>query len=233
MTLLSKEQKRDLRPYYKYSTMKEKYSLYDVVNIAYLDIECTNLAANFGYILSWTMRIRNMDTNRTKEYYALIDKSDIDRAVRNGEVTMDKRVLEELLKTIKNELVKKEGDPLLVGQYFHGWNKMDIPYIRTRAAICKLDDMLPSHKQVRFGDCWSMAHKLHKLNSYRLDSIAEIWEDIDIKKTAVDKRSWQLAALGHKKSLGYVLDHNRKDVVLTESVHKKLERFVPIPSGYV
>ena len=204
--------------------MKQKYELYGIENIGYLDIEATNLKANFGYILSWSMIIRNTQTGKTKLVYDVVSKKDFDRATRARDISIDKRILESLVKEIKNM-------DMLVGHYFHGWNKMDIPFIRTRCIYNKVDG-LPKHRQVRYGDTWTMAHKCYSLNSYRLDAVSDMM-GIKTKKTPVTGLDWQRAQRGDKESLKYVLDHNIKDAKINYLVHKEVEEFVPIPSAYI
>jgi len=220
------KQKKELRKKFPELNMKRKYFIYDIEKIGYLDIETTNLDANFGFMLSWAMYVRDVQ-NEKKNYitYDCITEKDIKAAVNRGRIDMDRRILVSLFEEL-------EPIDLAVGHYFHGWRKMDMPYIRTRAISCGLMKLVPKYRQIKFADTWKMAHLLHKLNSYRLDTISHAF-GVKVEKTRVDYKSWQLAKFGHKSSLKYVMDHNIKDVKITYEVHKKLEEYMPIPAGYV
>ena len=77
-----------------------------------------------------------------------------------------------------------------------------------------------------------MYHMSHNASSFRLDNIAEI-AGVRTHKTRIKKKEWALAAMGEKKALTYVLDHNLKDAHITRLVHQRVERFHNIPAGYI
>ncbi len=219
-------EKKLVKKLYPTYTMKEKYKLYNVNKIGYLDIEASNLKANFGFMLSWVMIVRDTQTNKTTQYSAVISRRDINRAYKEKKVSADRKILQKLMKVIKDEKVD-----LLIGHYFHGWNKMDIPFIRTRCIMNKIPGF-PKHRTIRFADTWRMAHMLYSVHSYRLDAISDMM-GVSTKKTPVEGLQWQLAQQGDPESLEYVLDHNVKDVKINMKIHKKMEEYVPIPAGYV
>lgn len=204
--------------------MKEKYALKGIDKIGYLDIEATNLKANFGFILSWAMIVRNPYTNKIELKYDVVNKKDFEDSTKSRKITMDARILKSLIKNIK-------GVNLLIGHYFHGWGKMDIPFIRTRCVYNGITDF-PKYKEMRYGDTWTMAHKCYSLNSYRLDAVSDML-GVKTRKTPVTGLDWQLAQRGDKASLEYVLDHNIKDAKINYKVHKKIEEYVPIPTAYI
>lgn len=206
--------------------MKEKYKLYNVFKIGYLDIEATNLKANFGFMLSWAMEIRDTQTGKCKIVSACVTREDINRAYRERKISADKAIIEKLIKTLKDEKID-----LLIGHYFNGWNKMDIPFIRTRCIMNKIKGW-PKHRTIRYGDTWSMAHKLYSIHRYGLEAIGDMM-GVKTKKTRVEGLEWQLAVQGDPKSLRYVLDHNIKDVKITKPVHMHMEEYSPIPSTYI
>lgn len=215
---------------YNQRTMREKYLFNGIENIGYLDVECTNLDADFGHLLSWVLWIRDVQTGKiVRKHGDYFKQEDIDVCARNRETTFDKRMLNNLINAIND---KKYPVHLLIGHYFHGWGKMDIPFIRTRLAECGLLDKFKKHRQIRFGDTWRMAHQTHKIHSYRLDSVGDIF-GIKNLKTRLKGDEWILANKGDKKAVSYVYDHNKKDVKLTWKTHLGLEEFVPIPASYV
>jgi len=209
--------------------MQQKYKLYDIHKIGYLDIEASNLKANFGFMLSWAMIVRDAtkaNPKYDKLFSAVITRNDINRAYKERNISADKKILEKLMKTIKDEKID-----LLVGHYFHGWNKMDIPFIRTRCIMNKIEGF-PKHRKVKYADTWSMAHKLYSIHRYSLDAVSQMM-GIKTKKTPVDGLSWQLAQQGDPKELANVLDHNIRDVEITADVHRKCENYVNIPATYI
>ena len=209
---------------YKNLSMKEKYEMYNINKIGYLDIEATNLKANFGYMLSWAMVVRDVRTGKTELRYDCMNLKDKRNAAKHRRVIEDKRILESLMKNLKDV-------DLLVGHYFHGWGKMDIPFIRTRCIFNKTSGF-PKHRQIRYGDTWRMAHQCYSLNSYRLETVADMM-GIKTKKTPVTALDWQLAQSGDPKSLKYVLTHNIKDAKINYEVHKMVEAYVTIPNAYI
>lgn len=206
--------------------MIDRYEQYGIKKIGYLDIEATSLKANFGFMLSWVMIVRDVKTGKTKTYKDVIKRADILEAYNKRSVGKDKRIVSSLIQTINDT-----GVDLLIGHYFHGWGKMDIPFVRTRTLINKISGF-PKYRTIRFGDTWRMAHQLYSINSYRLDAIGYAM-GIKTEKTPVDSTNWQLAADGDAKALRYVQDHNLKDVIMDMEEHIKMEKWVPIPASYV
>lgn len=213
--------------------MHQKYSLYNIKRIGYVDIENTNLDPEFGNILTIVLIVREIDTKYshgekiivTKKYK--ITRDDIEKSLRKRETDFDRRILEDFLMDLKTLNID-----LLIGHYAVGWGKHDIPFIRSRALLMKLQHLLPKHKQIRYGDTWKMAHTSIKVHSYRLDAIGAVTGS-KTKKTKIEEKEWQLARFGDPKAIAYVLDHNIKDVKLTYQVHKSIEEFNTIPQTYV
>jgi len=203
--------------------MKERYDLLDVTKIAYVDIECTNLVPDFGFLLSICAYVRKVKSGKMEIWKYSITKKEIMGKVAKRDLTFDKRLLGEFLDDIRLQKIN-----MIVGHYSNGFNKMDWPFIRSRAFICGLEDKLPRYGAIRFGDTWKMGHLTIKAHSYRLDSLGHIVMS-KIEKTPVDEKAWQLAKFGDKESMAYIVDHNVKDVKITYKVHKALERFNPIP----
>lgn len=215
------------KKFYTTYDMKQKYQLYNVRRIGYLDIEATNLKANFGFMLSWAMVVRDTQNKRyRKVLHSVVTRHDINKAFKERKVSADRRILEELMKTLKDEKID-----MLIGHYFHGWNKMDIPFIRTRCIMNNVPGF-PKHRQIRFGDTWRMAHQLYSVHRYSLDAVSQMM-GVSTKKTPVEGLDWQLAQQGDPEALEYVLDHNIKDAIINEKVHRKCENYVPIPSSYI
>lgn len=217
---------RFIKPYIEMS-MKEKYLHYDIYNIGVFDIETTNLDAEHGQILTIGLLIYHTQTGKTEIKTYSIKTKEIFRAVRKGDVQFDKRIIKEFLHDLKEENIQ-----LLIGHYSHGWNKFDMPFLRARAFICKIEKLLPKHKEIRFADTWKGAHMLLKIHGYSLENVGDA-VGAKTSKTKVSAIEWQLAKYGNKRGLGYVLNHNIRDVKRTYEIFRKIEEFLPIPASYV
>jgi uncharacterized protein YprB with RNaseH-like and TPR domain len=182
---------------------KDAEACYNNLRVGYLDIEATNLAANFGYILSWYIK----EKGKNHYDYAVITKKEIQS------YDFDRRVVGELLEAMKNYSV------LYV--HYGSDRRFDIPFIRTRAFVNGLQKMLPDYMDVFIMDTYPIARNKLKLNSNRLGTIAEALGVKD-KKTPLCGRQWTLAAIGDEDALKYIALHNKKDVDVLEKVHEKL-----------
>lgn len=203
---------------------KEKYKKNRIRYIGYLDIESSGLSADFDIMLSYAILIRDVVTEKTSVRYGVINRKDVDLSLRKRDVDLiDKRILEKLMEDISD-------CDVLIGHWFIGKHRHDIPFIRTRCAINKVSGF-PKHRMIRYGDTQRWGSVIHRLHSYGLASIADAF-GISTKKTPVKSKDWKLACFGDKKALAYVLVHNIKDVKITYKVHKHIEDYVPIPATY-
>ena len=223
VTLTPKE-KRKLRPQYSELNMKGKYALADVNNIGYVDLECENLDGNWGCIITASVYIRNVqDESKNKIVSWRITKKDLRRYERSGlKDEPDKHLVESLIKCLSKL-------DLVMTHYGVGWNKFDMPFLRTRAAVVGVKQL--PYKKVKYGDVWKYSHLLFKVNSYRLETIGDLY---GFKlKTKLDPKYWRGAKIGNKKSIDYILKHNKKDVLLTYKIHKEIESMMPVPAVYL
>ena len=171
------------------------------VKEGYLDIECTNLAANFGYILSWFIKRRYKDEFQ----YGVIDKKDIDK----GE--FDKKLVDSLIESLE------QYDTI----YTYYGTRLDIPYIRTRALYHNLP--FPKFGMVKHIDLYYHVRARLKIHSNRLENACRV---LGIEgKTHLDGKQWMLAATGNKNALKYVEEHNKYDVIILEQLHDRLEDY--------
>jgi len=156
--------------------------------IGFLDIETSNLKANFGIVLCWCI----LD-EKGNLYEDWLTKQDI----LSGDE--DKRVVESCIKTMLN------FDRIVThfGTYF------DIPFLRTRALMHSLS--FPEYGSLWHTDCWKMAKKSLCLHSNRQDCVAEALQGKTIK-TRIDHPAWRKATFGDKKAMKEVLDHCEHDV---------------------
>ena len=77
-------------------TMKQRYDLYDIENIAYVDIEATNLKAQIGHCLSIVNVVRNVKRNKVEEVRVYsITKKEMEDSLSRGVMDPDKRINQE------------------------------------------------------------------------------------------------------------------------------------------
>ena len=205
-------------------SMKEKYKSNGITKIGYLDIETSGLTANFDIMISYAILVRNTQTEQTETRYGVINKKDVEFAMKKRDADLiDKRILELLLDDMSDI-------DCLIGHWFIGKHRHDIPFVRTRCAINKVTGF-PHHKMIRYGDTQKWGSLIHRLSSNGLAVIADAY-GVSTKKTPVKSKDWKLACLGDKKALEYILDHNIKDVKMTAKIHKHMEEYVALPAIY-
>lgn len=174
--------------------------------VGFLDIECSNLDANFGIMLSYCIKPLGKDDIA----HGVITKEDIKKYPSDQ---TDYRIVKLLIK----EILKYDRIVTHYGRRF------DIPYIRTRALM--MDIPFPNFGSIVNDDTWLMARGKLKLNSNRLDVVEKALFG-DTPKTRIDFKYWIAGSRGDKKALEYILDHNIKDVQSLERVWLKLRDFV-------
>lgn len=174
--------------------------------VGFLDIEATNLKANFGVVICWCIK-----PAKSKN---IIEGCVTTRDMRSGE--RDKRIIEKLVSKMRkfDRLVAHYGTDC----------KFDFPFIRSRALRVGVD--FPIHKEIWATDTWNIAKRKLCLSSNRLETIADFL-GISIKKTPITTEHWLDALSGRKKSLDYILEHCRRDVLILEKVYNKIYAFSP------
>ena len=181
--------------------------------IAFLDIESSNLDANFGIILCYCIK----DGSSKKIFYDTITDKDIKKYPPDK---TDTRVVKSLI----NNLFKFNRVVCHYGCYF------DIPFTRTRALICGVD--FPPYGSLMQDDTWRIARNKLKLNSNRLEVVCRTLFG-ETQKTHLDGKYWIGAVRGDKKSLKYILDHNKKDVLDLEKVYNKIKDYIRMTNSSI
>lgn len=178
-----------------------------VERVGCIDIEASNLKANFGIMLSWCIK-----TSGTKEiYYDCLTTKDLQNGI------YDRRLTETLIDTMWKY-------DRLVGHYSC---RFDIPFIRTRAIRWNLP--FPTIGMIWHSDTWLWARSKLCLNSNRQGNVAAAVQHYDIK-TRIHPDKWLAVQFGskleRKKALEYILDHNEKDVIQLDGNYLALKPFV-------
>lgn len=173
-----------------------------VPRIGFLDIETSNLKANFGIVLAWCMK-REGETEIISDVFS---KNDFEKEI------LDAR----LVKSCVNALGTID---IVIGHYL---SRFDIPFLRTRAIMLGID--FPEYGKLKMIDTYDIAKSKLCLHSKRQNVIAEALHG-KTEKTRLDFHSWIGALQGKKKDLEYVLTHCLHDVKDLERNYNKLKPF--------
>jgi uncharacterized protein YprB with RNaseH-like and TPR domain len=174
--------------------------------VGFLDIETSNLVADFGIILSYCIKPLG---HGKKIDEARITKKDIREGREDG------RVVEKLLR----DLTKYDRVVTYYGTRF------DIPYVRTRAMVNGVGHLFPSHGVLAHTDLYYVVRSRFKLSSNRLENANRVLLG-KTQKTRVDSKYWRGGVRGDRASLEYILDHNRKDVLDLEKLYLHIKRYM-------
>ncbi len=169
--------------------------------IGFVDIEASNLVANFGIILSYCIK---------EENGPITQRVITPEALKSG--TFDRDLM-------KQFCIDARKFTRLVGWYS---NRFDIPYIRTRCVYHKLD--FPVYKEIAHTDAWRISRDKLKLHSNRLEVVSKFL-GISAKGHPLNPEIWLRCLSGNKKALKFVLTHNIEDVVSLEAVWHRIKDY--------
>jgi uncharacterized protein YprB with RNaseH-like and TPR domain len=188
-------------------TLLEHYQCYEGAKerIGFFDIETSNLDANFGLILSYCIK----DSDSDKIYQDVISLKDIKSGTAGDE---DRRVVESCVEDMK-KFTK------LVGYYS---TKFDIPFVRTRAVSLGIE--FPDFGVIKHQDIYYLVKSRFKLNSNRLENACRVLLG-ETDKTKIEYKYWRGGMRGDPKSLAYILEHNKYDVLDLEKLYHKVIQY--------
>lgn len=207
-----------------------RYAEKDVNKIGFLDIETqgNGFSANKAYLVSWVLEVLDVKTGKYTQYYDIVNKAELKsvnkKMIKSPRLRKIRPYDERILKTLVDTMKKCD----LIITHYGTW--FDIPMIRTRAKMQNIN-FIKRDDNIRFGDTWKMARVGLKLDRNTLDMTSKTM-NVPQTKTKVDYFWWQMATLGNKKALDYVLEHNIIDVVVTRKTWFKTEMDFPIPARY-
>jgi len=173
--------------------------------VAYLDLECSGLQADFGFIICWCIKPKN----RKRIVYDIITMDDLDSDV------LDSRVAQSCAK----ELARYDRVITHYGTYF------DIPFLRTRCLTHGIPFL--EYGTLKHSDVWAMAKAKLKIHSNRQNSVAQALRGFS-EKTPINPTHW-LNALRHDEkgdaARRFILDHCKRDVRELQRNHEALEPY--------
>lgn len=166
------------------------------------DIECSNLNADYGVMLSYAI----LDRQTSEIVSSTVTKKEI------LSDDMDKRLVEECSK----ELAKYDHVITYYGDRF------DWPYLRARAVFHDLD--FPGYGTINTTDLYFIIRSKFKISRKSLDNACRFLLGVD-DKTRVEGKYWIKALQGDAWALEYILEHNEIDVSLTSDLYDRTVRF--------
>ena len=169
-----------------------------VEKIGFFDIETSNLSSDFGTILCYAI----------KHSEGIIVNSLTPQEIKDG--TYDLRLLTDLCVDLKkfHRIIT-----------WYGY-KFDIPFVRSRAILHKLD--FPLYKEVYHTDAYQRAKILIRtLHSKRLGVVASFY-GIKSKEHPLTPTVWLRCLSGDQDALDFVQTHCNEDVASLEAVWKRL-----------
>jgi uncharacterized protein YprB with RNaseH-like and TPR domain len=176
--------------------------------IGFLDIEASNLNADFGIILSYCIGHADGIIANVIKPTELKSKQ------------TDKRVVQDLLKDLE------EFDRVVT---YYG-TKYDIPFIRSRALEHKLT--FPDFGTLYHTDVYYWAKAKLCIHRKRLQTVCDFL-GIKAKEHPLHGGMWTKALSGCSKSLDYILTHNMEDVTSLAEVFYTLSPFCPLRNASV
>ena len=171
--------------------------------IGFLDIETSNLSADFGYIFCYSLKEQGGE---------MIHRCMTPQEIRSYK--FDKGVVKQFLKDIRDY-------DRLVG-YYSKDRRFDVPFLRTRALKWGLD--FPAWRDLLFTDAFDLVKPKLRLHRNRLEVACDLL-GIPAKGHRLNPEVWQRAQAGSKQALDYIQIHCDEDVLSLEAVFEKLNIF--------
>ena len=193
--------------YITHPTCYEKEQPRGKEKLAFVDIEASNLDADFGMILSWCVKADGGIIHSD-----VLTLADINEFKVGYE---DYRVVASLIGTLSmfDRIVTHYGNDF----------RYDIPFIRTRSVAMGLP--FPAYGSIKHSDTYPILKKKFKLSRNRQEVAVRALLG-STEKNHIDGAIWRAASRGDAKSLAYILDHNKRDVRDLEKLYHKIVGFV-------
>lgn len=170
------------------------------------DLECTNLSADFGFVLTCAVKPfgRPAKVLRIDQFPGYKQDRSNDKA---------------LVKAIADELVKYA---IAIG---YNSVRYDIPFLISRMLYHNLDTR-PLQTIKHLDLIFAARHRMR----LRANSLAVVQEHFgtDERKTPLVGRIWSRAATGDKKALDAIVRHNVADVDVLEEITKRMIHLIDI-----
>jgi uncharacterized protein YprB with RNaseH-like and TPR domain len=175
------------------------------MDILSLDIEASNLSADFGIILTFGSKVVG------KGRPSVLNILDY-RDVSGDLIRAEKRMLVDICK------VMLSADVWLT--HYGTW--YDLVFINSRLLYHGMPVLPPSYPHI---DTWKISRNRLKLRNNRLATIQQFL-NLPSEKNAIQPEQWIRALGGHKSSMDYIVEHNRRDVLVLEEAYNRLRPLI-------
>lgn len=169
------------------------------------DLECSSLNADYGVILC--CGFKEVDGPKPE----VLNAFDY-RSKDNDLIKAERR----LLKDVSKRLLQADVWLTHYGTWF------DIPFLNTRLLYHRLPIVPANFNHI---DTWKISRNRLKLRNNRLVTIQSFLKT-DTEKNAIKPEQWIRALGGHQKSMDYIVEHCRRDVVALAEVYKIIRPLV-------
>ena len=179
--------------------------------IGFLDIETTDLNADYGIIACYCLKPIGID-KIYQNYLTLDDIKKYSSKKRDVEPKEDTRVIQSLVEDMKN------FDRLVL----HFGCGFDLPFIRTRAVICRVP--YPTFGVYVMSDTWVMLKRKFKLSRNTLENGCRKL----VGTTNKDRLSMSIkhgAIRGEQWAIDDMIVHCQKDVIDTEALYNLINPY--------
>lgn len=174
----------------------------DTERVAILDIETSNLKADYGIVLTWCLKPLGSDDILKGQ----ITAADIRKGRKGDE---DRRIVKDLIGAIQN------FDKLIT--YFG--KRFDVPYLRARAL--HMGEFFPRFGTIKHIDVFDIV-KHRFCMSRKSQEVACRFLLNHTDKTHFSGSIWRDAARGDRKALKMVMEHNIYDVTDLEKLYLRV-----------
>lgn len=179
--------------------------------VGFLDIETSNFSASFGVVLTWCIKEQGgeiIEGHLQGDDYE--DKSGY----------YDKRILKDCVTAIN------QFDRIVV--YWGKNQRFDVPFLRTRAAMAGV--IFPIYQETLVFDLYDIVRAKFRFGRNSLKAACSAL-GIDSKETDISPQMWVDATIGRSvEAMGYILQHNKEDVISTEKLWERINQFSSIPN---
>ena len=169
--------------------------------VGFLDIETHGFKSDKGIMLTYCIK----EMGKNKIYSDYITKKDLS-------THLDKRIVKNLVRDLANF-------DRIIGYYSSGF---DVKFIRGRAVALGID--FPEYGTKIHNDLYYIIRGKFGLSRNSLENACRYLLG-ETQKTHFDFGIWFKAIQGDAKSIKMILDHNKKDVLDTEALWKKVVNF--------
>lgn len=167
------------------------------------DIEASNLNADFGIILTFGYKV--VGEGKVK-VLNILDYS-------SGDLLKAEK---KLLKDISKAMLESD---VWLGHYSIYY---DLPFINSRLLYHELPTLPANFPHI---DTWRISRNRLKLRNNRLATVQEFLH-LPSEKNAIRPEQWIRALGGHRPSMDYIVEHNRRDVLVLEEAYLRLRPLV-------